>query len=1116
MNGKLARTLRLAVVLLFFASGFSGLVYQVAWVRLLTPVFGISAYAISTVLASFMGGLALGSFAFGRFIDRRPDPLRVYGLLEIGIGLYALLVPALFGFTLVVTRFAYGLVGEASPLLFGLLRAAIAFAILVLPTTLMGATLPVLCKFFIETLDRVGRETGKLYFVNTLGAVVGCATAGFLLIPQLGLVVAIAIAACINLLVGLVALLVHRTVRSAAALPGPALELESAPSALSRSTRWVVFAFGLSGFTALLLEVIWTRVLVLVFGSTVYSFAAMLSVFLLGIALGGALFGKLADRSKSPYRLLGVMLATIALIVLAEAAVINYLPETFLRLLAVAGVKDSSLALIKFVISFAILFPLTLVSGGTFPVVAKIFTDNLGQTGREIGLVYSVNTLGAIAGALLGGFAILPLLGMRLGLVLSAWLALLSGVVTLVISRPAATRRPLLAGTFAVAALVGTFFLPRWNAALLSVPVWFQPTLYIGAGGEVNLNEVIGETKNLFYGEGLSDTIIVNESPTERILSINGKIIASTAWEDMVSLKMLGHLPVLVHPGRPRTALNIGLGIGGTVSALASHDDVEHVDGVELEKKVVEANPLFASVNDHILANPKFHMVVADGRNYLSLADRKYDIIVSDPYDPFMTGAGVLNSREHFQLGRRHLNPRGVLVQWVPLYQMRDREYRSLLKTFATVFPHMTVWFAGRSVMLVGTEEKLALDPAVLRARMEQPAARSTLQRLGLDTPERLLPYLLADERSLATYLADAPLNTDAFPYVEYSSAWAILKLTTGPNLKAMSRYFLSPEEVLAYVIPRAEEKGFDPPSARALLAANRLGIEGMVESYEGLPEAFQKVTAAVAASRDPYLAAWLADMHERAGLAAERAGNGPIAAAHFEGALRAVPDQFGSLLNLGNLMLVSGDLPRARALLEQAHRVYPSSAQVEMRLATVYDALGESARARQLYESAIARRPDIPLPVFLLAEHHLNHGDAATAEKLFRDGLAKSPEDVEAREGLARALYEQGRIEDADHACAALVKDQPGRTPCRVIQGVIRVRRGDLPAARTAFLSAIQANGADSEPYFQLARVDMAQGRKENAAQSLRRAIELGGEAYAQRASMDETLAPLIAPRPQ
>jgi len=476
MNEKRARTLRLAVVLLFFASGFSGLVYQVAWVRLLTPVFGISAYAISTVLASFMGGLALGSFAFGRFIDRRPDPLRIYGLLEIGIGLYALLVPALFGFTFVVTRFAYGLVGEASPLLFGLLRAAIAFAILVLPTTLMGATLPVLCKFFIETLDRVGRETGKLYFVNTLGAVVGCATAGFLLIPQLGLVVAIAIAACINLLVGLVALLVHRTVRSAVALPGPLAEPAERPrSALSPSTRWVVFAFGLSGFTALLLEVIWTRVLVLVFGSTVYSFAAMLSVFLLGIALGGALFGKLADRSKSPYRLLGVMLASIALIVLAEAACINHLPETFLRMLVVAGVKDSSLALIKFVISFAILFPLTLVSGGTFPVVAKIFTDNLGQTGREIGLVYSVNTLGAIAGALLGGFAILPLLGMRLGLVLSAWLALLSGVVTLVISRPAATRRPLLAGTFAVAALVGTFFLPRWNAALLSVPVWFQP-----------------------------------------------------------------------------------------------------------------------------------------------------------------------------------------------------------------------------------------------------------------------------------------------------------------------------------------------------------------------------------------------------------------------------------------------------------------------------------------------------------------------------------------------------------------------------------------------------------------------------------------------------------------
>lgn len=1103
-----AASLRRWVVLLFLASGFSGLVYQVAWVRLLTPVFGVTAFAISTVLASFMGGLALGSYVFGRFIDGRKDPLRVYAFLEAGIGAYALIIPVLFDLTNTFIRLVYHSAGEGSPIVFGLLRACIAFLILVIPTTLMGATLPVLCKFFIESLDRVGRETGKLYFINTLGAVVGCASAGFFLIPQFGLHVAIGVAALINLLVGLVAYLIHRRSRPIETVPAPKPAVEP-----HRPLSWIVFAFGLSGLTALILEVIWTRVLILIFGNTVYSFAAMLSVFLLGIALGGAVFGRIADRVKSPYRLLGAMQAAIALIVLAEAATINYLPSTFLRMLAATGVHDWSLNLIKFAISFCVLFPVTLVSGGTFPVVSKVYTDSLRHTGRDIGLIYSMNTLGAIVGSLLAGFAIVPLIGMRHGLMVAAWVTLATGAITLIVREANARPKPLLAAGFVAVGIAGTALLPAWNTALLAVPVWFQPMEYLGKDGSFDLNEVIRETKNLFYAEGLNDTIIVTENPTERILSINGKVIASTNWEDMLSLKMLGHLPVLIHPGKPKTALDIGLGIGGTVSGLAAYD-LDTVYGAELERKVVEANPFFASVNDRIMQNPRFRIIDADGRNFLSLSDRTYDIIVSDPYDPFMTGAGVLNSREHFELGRSRLNPDGILVQWVPLYQTGAIEFRSLLGTFAKVFPHSTFWFAGKSVILIGSEKKLALDPAILRQRMAQPNAAPTLKKLGMDTPEHLLSFLLADERSFGPYLEGAPLNTDAYPFVEYKSAWSILKETTNINLRGMGQHFLSPDDVLGYV---AETGGQGPPidavAARSFIQANRRGIDAMVDSIEGRTlDAFAKLTGAVAISGDPYLSMWLAIMHERAGAAAQTDGAAESAVAHFKEAIRLAPDRFMAFASLGYIRFLAGDVGEARTLLEHAHALVPTGAAIEMRLGAVYDALGDSARAQKLYEQAAEHRPDLGMPLSLLALHHMNAGDAATAERLFRASLEKTPDDLSTQEALVQAILAQGRLDDAERACAPLLASHPERTSCHIYLGVIRVKRGDLPGAKASFLSAIAADGSESEPYFQLARVEVAQGQRDGAIQALRRAIALGGQPAAGRASADDSLAPLVA----
>jgi tetratricopeptide (TPR) repeat protein len=311
-------------------------------------------------------------------------------------------------------------------------------------------------------------------------------------------------------------------------------------------------------------------------------------------------------------------------------------------------------------------------------------------------------------------------------------------------------------------------------------------------------------------------------------------------------------------------------------------------------------------------------------------------------------------------MGRNRLNPDGILVQWVPLYQIADREFRSLLKTFNAVFPYSTTWFAGRSLILVGSEKRLQLDPDVIRARMRERDAVATLKRLGMDTPERLLPFLLADERSLAPYLEDAPLNTDSFPIVEYASAWAILQRTTGPNLRSISKYFLPTDGVLSYLRKTTDEK-FDVAAARSLVEEKRQGIDGMVAAIEGRPEAaIQKLTGVVERSQDPYMATYLAATHEEEGQADLLSGNGASAANHFEVALSLDPDRPVSLANLGYLKYRMGKLAEARTLLERAYALFPTSVAIQLRLAMVCDAQGEIVRGEELYEKAVHDRPEL------------------------------------------------------------------------------------------------------------------------------------------------------------
>src|SRR5262245_24934075 len=417
----------LAFALLFVVSGAAALTYQVVWSRLLAQVFGVTAFAVSTVLVSFMGGMALGAGLIGRRADRARRPLRLFALLEAGIGVYALLLPSL----LRLMDAVYGAVWTSLPdsfLVRSVVRFVLCLAILLVPTMLMGATLPVLGQGLLRRRDALGVGIGLLYFVNTLGAAIGCFVAGFVLLPAIGLTRTTLCAFAGNMLVATVGFVLDRRAERGSAAPAEPVPPGDDAFPVPSPPWWpLVVTFG-SGLAGLAFEVVWFRVLVMVFGSTVYSFSAMLSVFLLGIALGSIAGGAAADRWKSPVGLLAWVQGGIALFSLLGALAVNWMPLNFLRLLVSFGVDFTGINRTKFLLSAIVLLPAALLFGATFPIVVKLAPARGRGTGGRIGLVYVWNTIGAILGSFLAGFVLLPTIGMErtlvLVIVLSASLAL--------------------------------------------------------------------------------------------------------------------------------------------------------------------------------------------------------------------------------------------------------------------------------------------------------------------------------------------------------------------------------------------------------------------------------------------------------------------------------------------------------------------------------------------------------------------------------------------------------------------------------------------------------------------------------------------------------------------
>lgn len=580
----------------FFFSGAAGLIYQVVWTRMLTQIFGNTTYAIATVLSAFMAGLAIGSYVFGRIADRGKNDFLLYGILEAGVGVYGFLVPWFF----LAAQKAYGpifVLNESYPFLFNLVLFFLSFILLVFPTLLMGATLPVLSRFFVRSFAQFGRRVGDLYATNTLGAVIGCAAAGFYLIPTFGMRTTVFIAAAVNMIIAALILMVDRlrdkTPVSIAA--EPVAEETSVADARSASTLgWVVLvSFALSGFASLVYENAWTRSLTLVIGSSIYSFSTMLVTFLIGLALGGFIYARFLGEREARLSTFGLIELWVGLAALATIPLFEQLPLIFLRLLHGFGDTFTVFLYLQIFLSALVMFVPTVLLGMTFPLVARLFTQSLYRVGSGVGSSYAANTVGAVAGAFAGGFILIPNLGVQNTIIFAVVMNLLIGAgLILSDARLSWIPRYGLGMAVLVLTVVAPLNVRRWDPHILTSGV----TIYADRYESLPTNSLrIEEMKRddiLYYREGLTSTVSVHQIPDSeyRYFKSNGKIDGS--YGDALSQLMTSYLAMLLHPTAER-ALTIGLGSGMSAKALVTFDSLKEIEVIEIEPAMIDASKYF-------------------------------------------------------------------------------------------------------------------------------------------------------------------------------------------------------------------------------------------------------------------------------------------------------------------------------------------------------------------------------------------------------------------------------------------------------------------------------------------------------------------------------------------
>jgi spermidine synthase len=745
----------ISTCVLLFLSGFSALIYEVVWVRSLGLVVGNSTQATSCVLAVFLGGLSLGALIGGKLAERKNFPhLLAYGLLEISIGIAAILVSDGFNTATIWFLKTVDLFPGGSAYLV-VARLLLASIFILVPTIFMGATLPILTRYFSGAHQRAAHFLTLLYGLNTFGAVLGSLAATFGTLPYLGVSGTTYFAAAVNGTVGLFACLLFAITKSghpqATTTATKPEEARTAQGNIVINRLAIYCTAALTGFTALAYEVLYIRFIRFYTDSSTYSFTLMVSSFLLGLAIGSwinnnflAKANERAEGAVHQMRFLGLIQFAVA----ASSSIGFLCLPGILMFKAFFMMHDIQGLLFQVISAFAyMIFPATLI-GISFPAIGGIAASQANEVGNAVGRVYAANTLGCIFGSALTGLALLPLFGSQLTFELIIALSVGTGFVCLLSAKPKKTKYQL----FIAPALVLVLFLAL-------VPQNYLENSYavLMSGKIEKCEDDAGAKVLLFEKNGVTRLIV------------NGTFYSSTVVTAQRYMRVIGLLPLLLH-ANPKNVLSVCFGIGTTSGSIVKHPDVQHLDIVELSPTVIKFGQYFKRTNGDVLSNPKQSVHIEDGRNYLLRKENKYDVISFEAPPPCDAGVVSLYSKEFYELCKSRLNTGGLVCQWMPMETESASLWKMMIKTMMVVFPYVTVWNPDSGECIaIASMEPINLDINKVQAKLDQsPQVQASLAEVGLGNAYALASTFLIGGEPMTKFFADTPVITDDRPYLEF------------------------------------------------------------------------------------------------------------------------------------------------------------------------------------------------------------------------------------------------------------------------------------------------------------------------------------------------------------
>jgi spermidine synthase len=776
--------MQILIYLCFLLSGVTGLIYEVLWGKYLLLLIGSGSFAHIIVLATFMGGLATGNILFGRLCDGPVRKLSIYAFLELGVGLSCAIYPWLLGqLTDVYLMLASNDPGSTGNMALKILLAACS---ILPPTILMGGTLPVLARYIIADLRQVGNKIGTLYFVNSAGAMAGCLLAGFHLIHKYGLEFSMILTAGVNISIGFLFLFLRRTEQ----ISPPAEECDSQAreqtlrSYSSRQVNGTLALVFVTGILTMLYEVIWIRLLSLVLGSSSHSFSLMLFTFIGGIALGSAIVTRILRKDRDVLLLFALCEAGVFFSLLCVLPIYERLPYYFNVMASYLTRSDETFVIYlgtKVLMATLTMAVPAMFIGMTLPLASRVNVKGLHILGRGIGTVFSINTAGNIVGAVLGGFVFVPLFGLQTSLLIGIFCSGAVGfALYLLAGRGKPMARAIIAATMLAIFVFGVTITPRWEIALMHAGIFRKQARMAHSFKDYKTRLTQFEVAFHEDGPNLSAVVLRRTKGRPGIwLKVNGKTNASSN-HDMPTQLMLSHIPLLLKPDSRKVAI-IGLGSGVSAAAVLGHP-VDSVDVVEISRSVVKASRFFSPVVDEPpLDDPRLHLYIADAKDFFRVQpEAGYDVIISEPSNPWISGIANLYSLEFFELVRSRLKPDGLMVQAVQLSESNDRLGEIVLNTFSRLFPYVTVWHTvSMDTILVGSMSPVEPDFDLIEKRLAKGRVNNQLNAPGLrykipDTLTFLSHQILGPEDFKAAFPGEGILNSDNFPVLEYEAPKAL------------------------------------------------------------------------------------------------------------------------------------------------------------------------------------------------------------------------------------------------------------------------------------------------------------------------------------------------------